>query len=853
MKKYIINACMAVTLMAGATSCSNEELVEKQLNPTGDLMLSANIGASSRTSVDETGKATWVKGDKLYAWGNGSNAEFTLYEGAGKVEGLFTGELKKGYAEYLEKVAYPLEMVTEESGKVYVNLSEVNYGNSSAPMYGTISDGNVAFSNLTSMLRIRVKNMPDNATLTVSGTGIGGKAELKDGSLESVTGTKKVTVKGIPGGDKSIDVPVYAVNKKDISIYINNANKKVYKIKLTPQSGKIIKNDIPELNYVEGHLAEIWNGETIDIGWYKEKGTKFTLNTPAELAGLAKLVNEGKSMEGKIINLGNSMDMNNKPFVAIGSSTANKFRGKFDGKNKVISGLNVKGVYGGLFGAVKGAIVENLTIVDSKFEGSKYSGCLAAYINESLEVKNVVVARSTAKENGVEYQNRLIGSGGEGKATIDGDFLVSNTEELIAAINAGEEDIVLADGNYVMPDGSDDVSLQGKELTIRGSRNVIIEASHVDEDDQFVTGAVLDFIGVTLNFGKVNYMGFANAASLTYNDCAINGLQFCYGAGTYSFIGCDLNSNGAEHCVWTWGGQNVIFDDCDFEYSDRAVNCYGEGVTTKVSFKECTFTKVAGKETTGAIETNSSTLTALNLTINSCSVNEGDLWWIPSWDSKDGANTYTTIDGKVTVANGKQLAGVIAKGATTIYLQDGDDYDLNGIQQDGLNLIGLGDEVEVKNNTNFAGGGSIGAIWKAVKLERMNITNTVYTRDEGGKAEFTNVTFKAGFRQGYGKSVVFTGCSFDSNSEGYALHFQTDSSSDGGLIELTNCNFNGGKVHLGGKRTYEFSGCNFKEGTDFQVWSGITLTGCTVDGVNVTSDNIATLFPQLNLEKVTLK
>ncbi len=210
--------------------------------------------------------------------------------------------------------------------------------------------------------------------------------------------------------------------------------------------------------------------------------------------------------------------------------------------------------------------------------------------------------------------------------------------DAVAAIENNDV-IILPVGNYEMPENN----FQGKTLTFKGSKNAVIDCSSVDERNQFVTGANLKFEGVTLNFGTAIYMGFANYASLTYKDCAINGLQFAYGAGLTKFENCELNSNGAEHCLWTWGGQNIEFTGCKFTYGDRAVNCYGEGVTTNVYFTNCTFTKVAGKPTTGAIETNSSTLTALNMTIENCTVNEGDLWWISTWDSKNGANTHVTI------------------------------------------------------------------------------------------------------------------------------------------------------------------------------------------------------------------
>ena len=198
------------------------------------------------------------------------------------------------------------------------------------------------------------------------------------------------------------------------------------------------------------------------------------------------------------------------------------------------------------------------------------------------------------------------------------------------------------------------------------------------------------------------------------------------------------------------------------------------------------------------------------------------------------------------------MTTAIAAGATKVLLGEGE-YDLNGNQKDGLTLVGVSENVMVANNTKYASGKAVGAIWQAINLENVTITNTVYTMADGGKSTFTNVYFAAGFRQGYGTGVVFTDCTFGSNSEGYALHFQTDSASEGGLITLDGCKFEGGKVHLGGKRAYAFTNCDFAAGTDFQVWSNITLDNCTVGGEVVTADNIATLFPNLNLEKVTLK
>ncbi len=214
-------------------------------------------------------------------------------------------------------------------------------------------------------------------------------------------------------------------------------------------------------------------------------------------------------------------------------------------------------------------------------------------------------------------------------------------------------------------------------------------------------------------------------------------------------------------------------------------------------------------------------------------------------------DSFTDWDGLAVVTNNVELIDAIEKGENTLYLTNGE-YDLNGNQKDGLTLIGLGDDVKMANTTTYASGKATGAIWQAITLKNVTITNTVYTMADGGKSKFENVKFAAGFRQGYGTAVEFNNCTFGSNSEGYALHFQTDSASEGGMITLNGCKFDGGKVHLGGKRAYAFTGCDFAQGTDFQVWSNITLEKCTVNGVAVTYENIKTFFPKLDVEKVTI-
>ena len=85
---------------------------------------------------------------------------------------------------------------------------------------------------------------------------------------------------------------------------------------------------------------QMWDGVSINTNWYVDEKNTYTLYQPADLAGLAKLVNEGNNMEGKTIYLAAELDMNNKPWTPIGNSDATAFKGTFIGNNLSIKNLN---------------------------------------------------------------------------------------------------------------------------------------------------------------------------------------------------------------------------------------------------------------------------------------------------------------------------------------------------------------------------------------------------------------------------------------------------------------------------------------------------------------------------------
>lgn len=136
---------------------------------------------------------------------------------------------------------------------------------------------------------------------------------------------------------------------------------------------------------LDGHVSESakWTGGA-STEWYSSNPSakEYTISTADELAGLAKIVNDGKSkFSGKIIKLSQDLDLSGSDWTPIGKSgdlelntkAPTAFCGTFDGKNKKITGLKIKKDIreAGLFGTVSGNCVikdVNLSVDTVKIE-----------------------------------------------------------------------------------------------------------------------------------------------------------------------------------------------------------------------------------------------------------------------------------------------------------------------------------------------------------------------------------------------------------------------------------------------------------------------------------------------------
>lgn len=143
------------------------------------------------------------------------------------------------------------------------------------------------------------------------------------------------------------------------------------------------------------NAADVWAGadaeDGIDTSWYNANETEFKINTAAELAGLAALVNgtakdaEGNpiaavNFKGKTIELTADIDLGNRAWTPIGHSDWS-FCCTFDGQGHTIRGLYINNSLQnqGLFGCVDtSAIVQNLIVTGSVTTSSSYTGGIVA-------------------------------------------------------------------------------------------------------------------------------------------------------------------------------------------------------------------------------------------------------------------------------------------------------------------------------------------------------------------------------------------------------------------------------------------------------------------------------------------
>lgn len=300
-------------------------------------------------------------------------------------------------------------------------------------------------------------------------------------------------------------------------------------------------------------FTEHWDG-TVDTDWYNDTDTEFVLNTAEELAGLAKLVDEGNTFEGKTVKLGTDLclgcdnedccaDENGEvtSFDPIGSYRFEKsFMGTFDGQNNTIykltqttwaldNGYSYNDCGLGLFGAVEDGTVKNLVIDGANISGeSAICGTVAAVAEdatfENITVKNSNVADYQYYAGGIvgwaSGEQDIINCNVEESTTIGGQWGDFNNANggVIGGIST-KATIVMKDCNVACRiDVPNDVVSAYEWRSYRRSGMLIGDSGQTETDEAVTTAAAPN---LTCENVTVTYGDWAN-----YTYCQFNAMNY---------------------------------------------------------------------------------------------------------------------------------------------------------------------------------------------------------------------------------------------------------------------------------------------------------------------------------------
>ena len=134
----------------------------------------------------------------------------------------------------------------------------------------------------------------------------------------------------------------------------------------------------------------------------------YKITKGAELAWFADETNAGRSSHSAVMT--NNICLSNFDWTRIGnSSTANQYKGTFDGGGFTVSGLYIDATttYQGLFGYINAATVRNLTVEGSVKSTQNYAGGIIAYSIGNSVIEN---CRNKATVSGVQYAGGVLGA-----------------------------------------------------------------------------------------------------------------------------------------------------------------------------------------------------------------------------------------------------------------------------------------------------------------------------------------------------------------------------------------------------------------------------------------------------------
>lgn len=307
--------------------------------------------------------------------------------------------------------------------------------------------------------------------------------------------------------------------------------------------------------------------------------------------------------------------------------------------------------------------------------------------------------------------------------------------------------IELGEGNYTLFEKNNNHAKAGnKDLTFVGQGpdktawNIGDEVpdpskygTEYNGDYSFDGAGKITFKNMTLRSGSVDYLGFIRPDQTVVDNCVINGKTFYWGYTSAVFTDTTFNPPNKDYAIWTYSSPTMIFDNCTFNATGKAINVYADHEAgshdIRVNFNNCTVnSSILNKQ---ALNINDSNMRPYKYIIHIDNPQTIDAALSNTTCSQlfgfkeDKSTGFTGNTGYTDVYLGGDLVWTDGKMKTHSYTvgEKEDAYEITG-RSDWTPSVERVDECEVTKTCKYCG-------WTKKELEHASVYRLQYNLNEG--------------------------------------------------------------------------------------------------------------------------
>ncbi len=325
-------------------------------------------------------------------------------------------------------------------------------------------------------------------------------------------------------------------------------------------------------------------------------------------------------------------------------------------------------------------------------------------------------------------------------------------EDAVRAASSGDT-IILGEGNYTLYMISSEGMTKGKNLTFVGQGpdktawniGALVPdpanfGTEYNGDHSFDGAGKITFKNMTLRSGNVDYLGFIRPDQTVVDHCIINGKTFYWGYTSAVFTDTTFNAPSKDYAIWTYSSPTMIFDNCTFNTTGKAINVYADHEAgshdIRVYFNNCTVnSSILNKQ---ALNINDSNMRPYKYIIHIDNPQTIDAALSNTTCSQlfgfkeDKSTGFTGNTGYTDVYLGGDLVWTDGKMKTHSYTvgEKEDAYEITG-RSDWTPSVERVDECEVTKTCKYCG-------WTKKELEHASVYRLQYNLNEGVGDETAN-------------------------------------------------------------------------------------------------------------------